>query len=252
MSADGDAPREGGSPTTRLVVGALLVVAGLIWLLDSIGAIDFPLRAILPIALVLTGVALVVGSRGGPRPGLIVLGALLTAALTLGSIVLPRGPVRSEGVGQRAETPVAASELRRDYRLAAGELVLDLRRLDDLRGKRETRARVGMGRLVVLVPEDLAIRVEARAGMGRVEVFGREASGAFGVEQMAVREGSGTRGRLELRLSVGMGEVEVQLRDRSPGARTPSPFDDFERELDERPEPLPQRPPANRGGVRRG
>lgn len=252
MRPDGDVPREDRPTLTRLVVGVLLVVAGLAWLLDSIGVIDFPLRAILPIALFLTGVALVAGSRGGPQPGLIALGVVLTLVLTLGSVVLPRGPVRSEGVGQRAEIPAADTELRRDYRLAVGELRLDLRQLDELRSDRETRVRVGVGRLLVLVPRDLPIRVEARTGVGRVEVFGREASGVFGVEQTAVRGGSGAGDRLELRLSVGMGEVDVQLGDRPPGVRTPSPFDGFERELHERPEPVPQPPPAERGGVGRG
>lgn len=252
MSPDGEARRGDGPPLTRLVVGALLVVAGLVWLLDATGVIDFPLRAILPIALVLTGVALLVGSGGGSHPGLIALGVVLTLVLTLGSVVLPRGPVRGDGVGQRAEIPTDDTELRRDYRLGLGELVLDLRRLDELREDRETRVRVGTGRLVVLVPEDLPVRVEARAGVGRVEVFGREASGVFGVEQEAVRDGSGSGDHLRLRLSVGMGEVDVQLRDRPSGVPSPSPSDDFGGELDERPEPLPQQPPVNRGSTSRG
>ena len=68
---------------------------------------------------------------------------------------------------------------------------------------------MGIGQLVVIVPEGLAVEVEARATAGNVRVFEDE-EGGFGVERQA---GPGLDGRgavLELVLSVGLGEVEVR------------------------------------------
>ena len=61
----------------------------------------------------------------------------------------------------------------------------------------------------MIVPEGLAVRVEARATVGNVRVFEDE-EGGLGVEREA---GPGLDGRaavLQLVLSVGLGEVEVR------------------------------------------
>jgi predicted membrane protein len=193
----------------RLVAGLLLVLFGVGWLLEVLDVIDFPWDLLLPVALVLVGVALVVASRSGARPGgLIAVGVVLTGVLVIGSAIeFPLGG----GVGEREERPATVAELREEYQLGIGQLTVDLTDLSSaqLDADARTRVRVGIGQLVVIVPEGLAVQVEARATVGNVRVFEDE-EGGFGVEREA---GPGLDGRgavLELVLSVGLGEVEVR------------------------------------------
>jgi hypothetical protein len=193
----------------RLVAGLLLVLFGVGWLLEVLDVIDFPWDVLLPIALILVGVAIVVASRSGARPGgLIAVGIVLTGVMVIGSAIdFPFGG----GVGERLERPATVSELRGEYVLGIGQLTVDLTDLSAgaLGADARTRVRVGVGQLVVIVPEELPVLVFARATVGNVRVFEDE-EGGFGAEREA---GPGLDGRgsvLELVLSVGLGEVEVR------------------------------------------
>lgn len=193
----------------RLVAGLLLVLFGVGWLLEVLDVIDFPWDVLLPIALILVGVAIVVASRSGARPGgLIAVGIVLTGVMVIGSAIdFPLGG----GVGERLERPATVSELRDEYVLGIGQLTVDLTDLSagPLGADARTRLRVGVGQLVVIVPEELPVLVFARATVGNVRVFEDE-EGGFGAEREA---GPGLAGRgpvLELVLSVGLGEVEVR------------------------------------------
>ena len=68
-------------------------------------------------------------------------------------------------------------------------------------------ARVGIGQLVVEVPEGIAVRVEARSGLGNVKVFDLE-EGGFDVDVES--EPESTEPALDLSLSIGIGEVVVE------------------------------------------
>lgn len=195
--------------TGRMIAGLLLVLFGVGWLLEVLDVIDFPWDLLLPIALVMVGAALVAASRSGTgQGGLIAVGVVLTGLLVVGSAIdFPVGG----GVGEREERPATVAELREEYRLGVGKLTLDLSDLSNvgLDVDARTRVRVGIGQLVVIVPERLAVLVEARATLGNVRVFEDE-EGGFDVER---RVGPGLDGRgpvLELVLSVGVGEVEVR------------------------------------------
>ena len=62
-------------PIGRFLAGAFLVVLGIGWLLDAVGAVSLDWDAILPIALILVGLALGVSAwRGKANGGLIALG----------------------------------------------------------------------------------------------------------------------------------------------------------------------------------
>jgi hypothetical protein len=190
----------------RLVAGLLLVLFGVGWLLEVLDVIDFPWDVLLPVALVLVGVAIVVGSRSGARPGgLIAVGIVLTGVLTVGSAIdFPLGG----GVGERREQPGSVAELRQEYRLGIGQLTLDLTDLPlgSISGTERVRVRVGMGQLVVIVPVGPLVRVEARSVLGNVQVFEVQDAGFDAVRVVA----PGGEPVLDLVLSVGLGQVEVR------------------------------------------
>ena len=79
----------------------------------------------------------------------------------------------SGGVGDRTRTPTTAEA---EYRWGVGKMTLDLRRAQDLTGE-EISASVVVGELVVIVPDDVPLVIEARAGLGEVVVLGESADG---------------------------------------------------------------------------
>jgi predicted membrane protein len=190
--------------TGRLVLGAILILFGVVWLLEVLDVTEFPWEILLPVALILVGVALLVTSRSASgHGGLVATGVVLSVVLLLGSAFdFPIGG----GAGDRTYRPPNAAALRPEYRLGVGEITLDLTELEgSIPPGERTRVRLGIGQVLVVVPEDLTVAVRGSAGLGSVVVFGAE-EGGLDVEQELAPEGA----VLELELSVGLGEVEVR------------------------------------------
>ena len=193
----------------RLVAGVLLMLVGVGWLLEALGVSEVPWDVLLPAALILVGVALVLVSRaGGSQAGLITTGVVLSVVLLLGSAV----DIPLRGVGDRDERPASVAAMRDEYRLGIGRLTIDLTAIDPaeldagLPAIGPVRVRVGIGQVVLIVPEGPLVDVGARAGLGSVDVFG-EGDAGFDAERVVVHRG-GTD--LELTVSVGLGDVEVR------------------------------------------
>jgi hypothetical protein len=195
----------------RLVAGILLVLLGVGWLFEVLGVAELPWDVLLPSALIFVGLALVLlANRGTSQAGLITTGLVLTVILLIGTAVdIPF----TGGVGERTERPTAIADIDSEYRLAIGQLTLDLTRpgmLTDGSSAGRVRVRVGIGQLIVFVPPDVAVRVEARAGLGSVRVFD-EQRGGFDVERLVSPPG-GTSPAVEIVATVGIGEVQVDRR----------------------------------------
>jgi hypothetical protein len=187
-----------------LVLGGILLLGGGLWLLSSLDVIDISLTAVLPVALIVVGLALVIGSRTGRHSGLIVAGAILTVMLVFASSF----DIRLEGgVGERRFEPISIADLEHEYRLAMGEMTLDLTGLEPLSTDFRIEASVGMGQLVVRVPGNVTVFAHAMAGAGQVVLFGRESNGLDAELTTPVELDPGPR--LVLELSVGLGQVDV-------------------------------------------
>ncbi len=116
-------------------------------------------------------------------------------------------PVRG-GAGDVSFRPLTVEEVRTPYRLGAGELVLDLSDLD-LQGRTVTIvASVAAGVLDVVVPNDVAVDVDAHVGAGELQLLGRHSEG-LDVGRTVSDPGRETAGRLILRARAGIGLVEV-------------------------------------------
>lgn len=199
--------------TGRFLLGLFILAAGVAALLQALDVTAVPWKALLPGALIAVGLGLVVAGTRSDRSqgGLIAVGIVITVLLTAATAV--EIPFEG-GVGQRVERPATLAELEDEYRLAVGELTVDLTGLDLLHRTvvaglplKTIRARVGIGQLLVIVPSDEPVRVEARAGVGEVSIFG-ESDGGLGVRnEYFPAEESVT---FSLDLSVGIGEVVVQ------------------------------------------
>lgn len=201
------APRE-HSPLGALTVSAALIMAGLlaawgVW--DDGSGLD--LGVIAAAMLLVTGIGLVVGAWRGRARGLIGLG-LATLLVLVPAAVVDLDRLEWNGAGERRWAPQTVAEIASPYELGAGSARLDLTELDlsdiDLSelgpGAARVvpvRASVRLGELVVTVPDDVTLDIDAEAGIGEVRL----------PDELAGDPGAGT---LELYLDVGLGEVVVR------------------------------------------
>jgi hypothetical protein len=190
-------------PVGRLLFGGVLVAIGLVWMAERLDWFEFAAGMLLPVALTIVGVGLIAGAFSGSHPGLITLGVVLTV-LTVISAFAPFEGFRG-GVGDRTIAVTSASSIESPYRLAVGNLVLDLRRLD-ITGPTEVTANVGVGKLSVLVPAGTALEISGDAGIGEVDFFGDTWSGV-GLSHKLSQPGA--KDTLTLDLGIAIGEVEV-------------------------------------------
>jgi phage shock protein PspC (stress-responsive transcriptional regulator) len=130
---------------------------------------------------------------------------IAVAAGALGIVAASSGVPLRGGLGDRSLTPTSVQEMDRTYRLAAGDMDLDLSNVRLPEGVTRVDASVVAGHLVVRVPRHAAVSVDAHAGAGEVTVFGRHDSG-----RDASRSVSGEPGRqLVVTAKAGIGDVEV-------------------------------------------
>lgn len=134
------------------------------------------------------------------------IAALLASAVL--ALVLAVSIPYSAGFGKRTEQPAVAADINRNYELAAGKLTLDLSQVELPVGVTRTKARLGIGDLVVRVPLDATVKVDGHAQAGDVNLLGHDDSGTHVHEHVVERVGSGRVLVLDAR--VGLGKVLVE------------------------------------------
>ena len=199
--------RDSFSSWGRIVAGAVLIVVGITWLLEAAGFINVSLDALAPLALIVIGVGLVIGSRRGSYPLLIVLGVVLTVFLAASS----EDELSAFG-GEHYEQPTDSSQLH-PYRLGAGTLTVDLTALDLDSETYDVDVRVGTGRIRVFVPEGVPVRVVASAGAGSLRVLGETSAGFSPDVDRETPDFDDDEPRIDLRLRIGVGTITVTERE---------------------------------------
>jgi phage shock protein PspC (stress-responsive transcriptional regulator)/predicted membrane protein len=201
-----------GDPTrlvARAVIALLIGIAAVggfagVFVLAAIGG-----GTTLAILAIVAGVALVVaGLAGGAR-------WLIAPALVL---VLPLAIVAAAdisvdgGVGERQYRPASVDQLRPNYELGAGELILDMRDVDLPAGTTKVHLQLGIGHTVVRVPEDACVSSDVQLGAGHAQVLDRSSDGLdVDFEQAAAT--TTDRPRLDIDSDLGIGALEVVRGD---------------------------------------
>jgi hypothetical protein len=185
-----------------LAPGLLLIAIGLGWLLEAFDVLD--LSGQVWIGLALVGIGLTIALDAGRSHGLLVALGVVLVIVGIPAAAIDADVV-SGGAGDRVERPPSTAQIDDPYRLGVGQLVVDLTLLaaDE---KVDIEASVGMGQLLVKVPFDAAVRIDAHVSVGNISVSGADESG-FDVD---VQKNDGGENVFDLDLSVGVGEVSVK------------------------------------------
>ncbi|MEY2582025.1 MAG: hypothetical protein QOE09_1874 [Ilumatobacteraceae bacterium] len=196
-------PRPPRSSLGLLTLGVAVVVGALVWLLtDSSGnrgAYAFGW------ATVVIGAGLLVGTFAG-RARWLILPALATAiaAVTASALSFADVGLAARG-GSRTEFIGAGSSAAAQYRTSVGSFELVL---TDYPGDVTTEIDVGVGDLTVVVPDNARVKVDARVGIGSIDVLGSTRSGY----RRALNLDSKNDGArvIKLTLRTGVGNIEVR------------------------------------------
>ncbi|WP_338018105.1 PspC domain-containing protein [Streptomyces taklimakanensis] len=202
-----------------LLLAAVAAVAGTAaaWSSQSLGtALSVGLGCALGVFGLGTAVSAFYGRVGGGTVAAIVC----TGALLAGAVALPKD-ISTEWTEAYWHPPSAAS-VRDRYELGTGSAVLDLSEVEMEKGTTlRTSVEVGAGEALVLVPEDIGVRLDVEVDAGGYRLselpgaaggWSEERGGGFGVTDRRTLPPAGggePDGVLELRLRVGVGEAEV-------------------------------------------
>ena len=205
------------------MLAALFIGAGLVSLLAILDVGDIDPVDILAGALLLVGGAMVIGAwRGNARP-LIALGLPLVGLLLVaGAVDMPL----DAGAGDRTRIVDSVAELDERYELTAGELTLDLRDLPLGPRTRSSEltldAEVAFGELVVIVPRDANVEVDAHVAVGEINGSPDGVEDGVDLRNRFDLDGDEGTGLLVLDLEVGFGSDRGATCVGIPS--TPSPW----------------------------
>ena len=202
------AVRRSRSPLGWYVLAATLVAVGLLAIVSQVAKAEVTPGQFFGAALTVIGIGLVVGAWWGRARILILLAVLLLPMAVAASFIT--APLEG-GMGDQRYAPANLAELRSEYRLIGGRLVLDLTGLSRRREVIHVTASVAVGEVLVLIPADAGVRVDARVGAGGTLISDARQIGTS-LEDRYVRNGFGGATYV-LDLEAGIGEVRVEMEE---------------------------------------
>jgi len=173
------APRK--PPVTAVTLGAALLAAGvtsaIMLLTGTLTFVTGP--TVLGVALAVLGAGLVVGSFLRAGRGIIPF-AVLLSLITWGALEAPLDRVGSDGFGDLDIKPISSAQLAPSYARAAGDIDLDMRRIDlgvtpgAPVTPLQTRLSTGAGNIKIVVPANADVTFTGASGLGKVQYAGRQ------------------------------------------------------------------------------
>jgi predicted membrane protein len=181
-----------------------------LWLLDSLGAIDVGWRGAMAVGLVVVGLTLVVATWWGRASGLITVAVLLAMLLLADeALAVPL----DAGIGDRTVLVTTAEEVDDHQQLLIGDLTVDLTGVPAQSGStQDVEVSVGIGQMTVIIPRDATVTAEVHVRGGDVDWPGPPASShesGVDVDRTFSLDGDPGEPRLHLDLAMGLGDVEV-------------------------------------------
>ncbi|HET7196636.1 MAG TPA: PspC domain-containing protein [Nocardioides sp.] len=198
-------PRRRGPILFWFTLALIALAVGILGIVDVAG-VAVADSAYPALAVGITGLMLLVGSFYGRAGGLILLG-LLAAIGMAGSTAV--GQFEGDRI---REAPQSAAEVQNTYDFGAGELVLDLSRIEDVEALdgHDIRVEGGAGRIELIVPDDMDVRVHGEVGgPGAITLFGQQQGGVDQIGQ-GFHDGGPDAPRLTIDAQLGVGEIHAE------------------------------------------
>lgn len=192
------------SPLGWYTLAALLVAVGALAVVHNLVDVEVELGQFLGAALTVLGIGLAVGAWWGRARALVLLGLLLLPLAIAASFVT--APLQG-GIGEEQYAPANSAELRDEYRLLGGRLILDLRGLPAGSEPMRIDASVAVGQLMVILPVDASITLDGRVGAGDMLILATQHTGTGLVDKLVRPKPGGPAFVLDL--EAGIGEVLV-------------------------------------------
>ncbi|MGE0135088.1 MAG: PspC domain-containing protein [Dehalococcoidia bacterium] len=190
-----------------IVLGLVLVAAGVIWLLEATDAVDLDVTVVLAVSLIVVGGLLVLTLGSVARGGLITLGVV--AAIGLVAVSAVDIDVDS-GFGDRIERPASVAELQSEYSHSFGSMTLDLSRVQFPQGTTRVKAHTAFGSMQVILPATgVAVRIDAETTFGSINAPDDELNGARSRRVFTDPGYDSAPVRLDLEVDVSFGSAEV-------------------------------------------
>lgn len=220
--------REPGQPLGpgRIVAAiALAIVAAIaLSMLAAIGAFAGATGGGVVIASVVIAIGAllaVAAFRGGARW---LIAPALALAIPLGAI--SAADISFAGsIGEREYQPTATGEIQDRYELGIGRMAIDLRGIDWDREREPVplEADLGVGELVVVVPEEVCVTPDLHVGAGEIETGSRMLDGANLDEEDASTPVAGPSIALDAEVDVG----SLRVLNEDPDDDVRGPFGGF-------------------------
>ena len=198
-------PRRRGPILFWFTLALIALAVGILGIVDVAG-VAVADSAYPALAVGITGLMLLVGSFYGRAGGLILLGLLAVIGMAGSTAV---GQFEGDRI---RETPQAAAEVQNTYDFGAGELVLDLSQIDNVEALdgRDIRVEGGAGRIELIVPDDMDVRVHGEVGgPGAITLFGQQQGGVDQIGQ-GFHDGGPDAPRLTIDAQLGVGEIHAE------------------------------------------
>jgi hypothetical protein len=233
-AAWGASPPPPRRPRRRPFLGPLtfavaLIVTGLAVALNNLDVLDLSIGQLLAVFLTVVGAGLLVGTWWGRAWGLIPVGLLAVPVVAVAALA---GPVPLQGgVAERLFQPTGPADVRPAYRLAGGEMILDLSGVKFGQGTPPIQASVAGGRVLVVLPDEVAAEVRGRVGVGALDLLGHVDTGAqvdSSVTEPPVKAPAkgAAAPTVKLDLQAGYGVIEVRRISDPRAFHDAGPFED--------------------------
>lgn len=172
------------SPLAWYVYAAVLMAIGLLAIVSQVADAEVEPGQFFGVALAVVGIGLVIGAWWGRARILILLALLLLPVAVPASFVT--APLVG-GIGDQSYAPANAAELRAEYRMMGGRIILDLTDLSVTSQPIHIAASVAVGQLVVILPPRASVQLHTQVGAGDAIVFGSRDTGTS-LENRYVRQ----------------------------------------------------------------
>jgi len=190
--------------TSRVALGAILLGGGVLWLLSSAGVLDLSYQTWIGILLIAIGLAIAFTPG---HHGLLTLVGILVVIAGLPALVV--GDLMTGDVGDAIEAPATLADID-EYEHGIGKLTIDLTAPGLADENLDIKASVGIGELLVLVPEAANVTVDAHVEIGNIDALGVQEDGVD-VDLDEEFPGMGEQ-EIALELENGLGDIRVERR----------------------------------------